>query len=89
MKTFYKESKVVVEIYCEKNEIHLNERKKQSIFHCALFEVHITLGSRSEVSAFFVTEFIIIIIIIMSLRLSSRWSQPFTGSDFSMTVDLV
>ena len=46
-----KESKVV-EIYCEKNEIHLNERMKQSKLHCALFEVHITLGSRSEVSAF-------------------------------------
>ena len=30
MKTFYKESKVV-EIYCEKNEIHLNERKKNKV----------------------------------------------------------
>ncbi len=36
-----------------------------------------------------VTIIIIIIIIIMSLRLSARWGQPFTGSDFSMPVDLV
>ncbi|CAF4444751.1 unnamed protein product, partial [Rotaria magnacalcarata] len=27
-------------------------------------------------------------IIIMSLRLSARWGQPFTRSDFSMPVDL-
>jgi hypothetical protein len=34
------------------------------------------------------SEDMIIIIIIMSHRLSARWGQPFTGSDFSMPVDL-
>jgi len=31
---------------------------------------------------------LIIIIIIMSLRLSTRWGQPFAGSDFSIPADL-
>ena len=77
MTTFYKGNKVV-KLYCEKNDICLSEHKNQSRFYDSLFEVHITLGSRSEVSAFISLGFSTMVDFCLAFQFGDRFLLYYT-----------